>query len=115
MFNGYCDTQVGLTWLQKVMVPELKPGLTMVMDNARFHKAVAIREAIETAGCKLLFLPPYSPDLNPVAKRTEGHLKHSGLNLKPGFVKWSALYFPYSNLSMPFFKTLINYLFSYIY
>ena len=66
VFNGYCDTDVVLTWVQNVLVPELKPGLTIVMDNASFHKAPAIRQAIEAAGCQLLFLPPYSPDLNPI-------------------------------------------------
>ena len=85
----------------------------MVMDKASFHKAPAIRQGIEVAACQLLFLPPYSPDLNPVAKRTEGHLKHSELNLKPGYEKWSALYFPYSNWLTASFKTLTNYEISY--
>ena len=112
-FNGYCDTEVVLTWVKPVMAPELKPGLSVVMDNASFHKAAAIRETMENAGCELLFLPPYSPDLNPVAKRTEGHLKHSGLSLKPGFVKCPLPYFPYSNWLTASFKTLINYEISY--
>ena len=68
VFNGYCDTKVVLTWVKHVLVPELKTGLTVVMDNASFHKAPAIRHAIEAAGCQLLFLPPYSPDLNPIEK-----------------------------------------------
>ena len=67
-FNGYCDTEVVLTWVKPVLAPELKPGLTVIMDNASFHKAPAIRQAIEAAGCQLLFLPPYSPDLNPIEK-----------------------------------------------
>ena len=108
VFNGYCDTEVVLTWVQKVRVPELKPGLTLVMDNASFHKAPAIREAIEAAGCQLLFLPPYSTDLNPVAKRTGGHLNTSGLKSKPGYGKWPALSFQCSNGSMPSFRILIN-------
>ena len=83
------------------------------MDNASFHKAVAIREAIEADGCELLFLPPYSPVPNPVAKRTGGHLNNSGLTLKHGFVKWLVLSFLYSNPLIASFKTLINYLFSY--
>ena len=57
--------------VKPVLAPELKPGLTVIMDNASFHKAPAILETIEKAGCELLFLPPYSPDLNPVAKRTQ--------------------------------------------
>ena len=77
-FKGYCDTDVVLTWLKEWLIPVLKPGDTIIWDNATFHKSPAIRKAIETAGCHLLFLPPYSPDLNPVAKRTGGHLNIFG-------------------------------------
>ena len=113
VFNGYCDTEVVLTGVKPVWVPELKPGMTLVMDNASFHKAPAIREAIEAAGCHLIFLPPYSPDLNPVAKRTGGHWRNFGQNSKAGFVKWLALYFLYSNWLTPSFNALINYETSY--
>ena len=51
-----------------MLVPELKSGQTVVMDNASFHKSLLVREAIEAAGCKLVYLPPYSPDLNPIEK-----------------------------------------------
>jgi transposase len=44
----------------------LKIGQTVVMDNASFHKSPKIRKAIEQAGCRLVYLPPYSPDLNPI-------------------------------------------------
>jgi transposase len=47
-------------------VPTLKPGDIVIMDNLRVHKAAGVREAIEAAGAKLLFIPPYSPDLNPI-------------------------------------------------
>ncbi|WP_425360391.1 MULTISPECIES: transposase [unclassified Candidatus Tisiphia] len=43
-------------------------GLTIVMDNASFHKSKKTKELIESVGCKLIFLPPYSPDLNPIEK-----------------------------------------------
>ena len=46
----------------------VKPGQGVVMDNASFHKSPLIKEAIELAGCKLVYLPPYSPDLNPIEK-----------------------------------------------
>ena len=108
VFNGYCDNNVVLTWVNHVLVPELKPDMPVVMDNASFHKASAITEAIEAAGCHLLFLPPYSTDLNPVAKRTGGHLNTSGLKSKPGYGKWPALSFQCSNGSMPSFRILIN-------
>jgi transposase len=66
VFKGYCDTEVVLAWVRGALVPELKAGQIVVMDNASFHKSPLIKEAIETAGCELLFLPAYSPDLNPI-------------------------------------------------
>ncbi|MET0155756.1 MAG: transposase [Rickettsiales bacterium] len=53
-------------WLKDHLLPTLKPGMTIIMDNARFHKSPETKELIEAEGCKLLFLPPYSPDLNPI-------------------------------------------------
>ena len=66
MFEGYTDADVFNTWIEKVLLPELPPGHTVILDNASFHKAAKTRELIERAGCSLLFLPPYSPDLNPI-------------------------------------------------
>jgi transposase len=62
------DRMVFSTWIEKALVPELKPGQVVVMDNAAFHKDRRTQELIEGAGCTLLFLPPYSPDLNPIEK-----------------------------------------------
>jgi len=55
-----------LAWVEQQLVPSLKTGQVVVMDNASFHKSPKIREAIEQAGCRLIYLPPYSPDLNPI-------------------------------------------------
>jgi transposase len=49
-----------------VPVPSLRPGDTVVLDNLPCHKSAAVRAAVEAAGCRLAFLPPYSPDLNPI-------------------------------------------------
>lgn len=49
-----------------VLVPALRPGDTVVLDNLPCHKAAGVRQAVEAAGCHLRFLPPYSPDLNPI-------------------------------------------------
>jgi transposase len=49
-----------------VLVPELAPGHIVVMDNLPAHKVGGVREAIEAAGARLLYLPPYSPDFNPI-------------------------------------------------
>ncbi len=65
-----------------VLVPTLRPGDTVVMDNLPCHKGAGVRAAAEAAGCRRVFLPPYSPDLNPIelafpklkrALRTDGH------------------------------------------
>ena len=65
-FQGYCNTELILIWVENVLVPCLKPGMKVIWDNASFHKSLKIKALIEAAGCKLLFLPAYSPDLNPI-------------------------------------------------
>lgn len=66
MFTGPCNGSVFNQWIEECMIPELRPGDTLVLDNASFHKSTRTRELIESAGCRLLYLPPYSPDLNPI-------------------------------------------------
>jgi transposase len=53
-------------YVERVLAPTLKPGQIVVMDNLSSHKGSRIRELIEARGCELLYLPPYSPDLNPI-------------------------------------------------
>lgn len=65
-YQGTCNTALFNMWVQDFLVPNLKPGQVVVMDNATFHKSEATRKLIESAGCTLVFLPPYSPDLNPI-------------------------------------------------
>lgn len=65
-FQGTCDTAVFNCWIENFLVSVLKPGQVVVMDNASFHKSEKTKQLIENAGCELLFLPPYSPDLNPI-------------------------------------------------
>jgi len=60
------DTDIFLTYLQQVLGPKLKAGNVVVMDNLSVHKVARVREIIEAAGAQLLYLPPYSPDLNPI-------------------------------------------------
>ena len=52
--------------MEQVLCPALHPGDLVVMDNLSAHKVSGVRELIETAGAELLYLPPYSPDLNPI-------------------------------------------------
>ena len=53
-------------YVEQVLVPELSPGDIVVMDNLSSHKGPAVRQAIEVAGARLFYLPPYSPDFNPI-------------------------------------------------
>lgn len=62
------DTDVFLAFLDQVLCPKLKPGQIVVLDNLSAHKAPAVQEKIEATGASLLYLPPYSPDLNPIEK-----------------------------------------------
>jgi transposase len=68
VFNGTCNTNLFENWVEKFLIKELKPGQFVVMDNASFHKSERIQQLIESVGCSIIFLPPYSPDLNPIEK-----------------------------------------------
>lgn len=68
IFEGTCHSELFETWVEKFLIKELIPGQIVIMDNATFHKSAKTKELIEQAGCQLLFLPPYSPDLNPIEK-----------------------------------------------
>lgn len=65
-FEGSTNTEIFIHWLKKILIPTLKKGQIIVMDNASFHKSPVIKQLLENAGCSLLYLPPYSPDLNPI-------------------------------------------------
>ncbi len=65
-FRGYTNTLVFNHWVKVCLVPDLKPGQVVVMDNASFHKSKRTTELIEAAGCRVMFLPPYSPDFNKI-------------------------------------------------
>jgi len=62
------DTDIFLAYVEPLLCPALKPGDVVVMDNLSAHKAPAVRESIEKTGAEVLYLPPYSPDLNPIEK-----------------------------------------------
>ena len=55
-----------LAYVQQVLAPTLKPGDTVIMDNLAAHKSTPVRDTVEAVGARLLFLPPYSADLNPI-------------------------------------------------
>lgn len=67
-FEGTCNAKLFEVWIEKLLAPQLIPGQVVILDNTTFHKSLRSKELIEQAGCKVLFLPPYSPDLNPIEK-----------------------------------------------
>jgi transposase len=64
--DGAINGEVFLAYVEQVLVPTLKQGDVVIMDNLRVHKIAGVRQAIEAVGASLLFIPPYSPDLNPI-------------------------------------------------
>lgn len=66
VFDGPVDGDLFQAWVEQALVPTLRPGDIVVLDNLGSHKSQATRRAIRKAGAHLLFLPPYSPDLNPI-------------------------------------------------
>jgi len=85
---GPCLAMVGSTtrgvfeaYVEQVLSPTLRPGRVVVMDNLAAHKGDRVRELIEERGCKLLYLPSYSPDLNPIEEafsKVKGLLRRAG-------------------------------------
>lgn len=65
-FKGYTDANLFNQWVEHVLLPELPPGYTVIMDRASFHRKAKTRQLIEEAGCRLIYLPSYSPDFNPI-------------------------------------------------
>ena len=62
------DSEIFLAYVEHVLCPALQPGDVVVMDNLSSHKVNGVRELIQQAGAAVLYLPPYSPDLNPLEK-----------------------------------------------
>jgi transposase len=60
------DADVFMTFVRCALVPALRPGQVVVMDNLAAHKVAGVRRLIEAAGCRLVYLPPYSPDFSPI-------------------------------------------------
>jgi transposase len=88
LIDGATDREVFDTYVERVLVPTLRPGQVVVWDNLSAHKSVRARAAIEGAGCEVVFLPAYSPDFNPIEQafsklkaglRRVGERTHAGL------------------------------------
>jgi len=75
VFEGPINGQRFQAYVEQILVPTLKPGDVVIMDNLGSHKGKAVRKAIRAVGARLLFLPAYSPDLNPI-EQVFAKLKH---------------------------------------
>ena len=75
LLDGPIDGESFRTYVEKILVPTLRPGEIVVMDNLGSHKGPVVRRLIRSAGAKLIFLPKYSPDLNPI-EQVFAKLKH---------------------------------------
>jgi putative transposase len=80
LFEGTCNTAIFNAWLEQELCPLLNKNIVVVIDNAAFHKSAATRELIASTGATLLFLPPYSPELNPIEKTFGTIKKHRAYN-----------------------------------
>ncbi len=93
LFDGSCDTAVFTWWLETQLCPLLNDTHVVIMDNAPFHKSSKTQELIESKAATLLFLPPYSPDLNPIEndfaiiKRLREYNAHATLDMIIGAYK----------------------------
>ena len=90
--DGAVNGAVFRAYVEQVLVPELRRGDVVVMDNLGSHTVAGVRAAIERAGCRLLFLPPYSPDLNPIERafaKLKGLLRAAAERTVDGL--WSAI------------------------
>jgi transposase len=76
--DGAVDADTFLVYIREVLVPQLRPGDVVVLDNLQAHKASGVKQAVETAGAILVYLPPYSPDFNPIENmwsKVKSHLR----------------------------------------
>jgi transposase len=89
VIDGAMNTPMFLAYLKQCLVPILKRGDVGIMDNLPVHKAPGVREMIEAAGATLLYLPPYSPDLNPIEQafsKLKAHLRKAAETTVPGLL-----------------------------
>jgi len=92
VLDGPINGELFQAYVDQVLVPELRPGDVVVMDNLGSHKGAGIRAAIEAAGANLLYLPPYSPDFNPIEMafaKLKAMLRKAGERTVDGL--WSAI------------------------
>jgi transposase len=94
---GPCVAVVGATtrvvfetYVERLLAPSLSPGQVLVMDNLGAHRGERVRELIQERGCELLYLPPYSPDLNPIEEafsKVKGLLRRTGARTREALIE----------------------------
>ena len=92
LLDGPMDGEAFQIYVNTALVPELRSGDIVIMDNLRPHKAPAVRQAIEDAGAELHFLPPYSPDVNPIElafSKLKAHLRKAAARTRDDL--WDAV------------------------
>jgi transposase len=88
--EGATTSRVFQTYVERLLAPALQPGQIVVMDNLGAHRPKRIRELIEERGCELVYLPPYSPDLNPIEEapsKIKHLLRKSGARTKEALIE----------------------------
>jgi hypothetical protein len=83
-YEGTTDSLLFEWWFKEILLKQAPKGCTVILDNASFHRKSALKKLAEEAGLELLFLPPYSPDLNPIEK-TWANMKRALRDLLPQF------------------------------
>ena len=85
ILDGAMDGDMFIAYVTHVLLKEIRPGDVVIMDNLPAHKVAAVRQTIETAGARLIYLPPYSPDFNPIEKafsQIKAYLKKAAAQTK---------------------------------
>lgn len=88
--NWSTNGEIFLDFIEKCLLPVLKKGQVLIMDNVAFHKVIGIKEAIERKGARLIYLPPYSPELNPIEpmwSKIKNSLRNAGARTYNAFKK----------------------------
>ena len=88
--EGATTRPVFEAYVEQALVPSLRPGQVVVMDNLSAHKGERVRELIEGRGCEILYLPPYSPDMNPIEEafsKVKGILRKAQARTRSGLIE----------------------------
>jgi transposase len=88
--QGATTAKVFETYVQRVLAPSLRSGQIVVLDNLAAHKSERLTEMVEGRGCELLYLPPYSPDLNPIEEafsKVKGIMRKAGARTREALIE----------------------------